>query len=797
MSPARPEPEPPAPNPIPDEGVSRAATVVINPETEVTVAEPAAVPASSPDVRLAPGTRLGRYEVRDHLGGGGMGQVYLATDPVLHRDVAIKVLADRFARDPVLCERFLIEARAAARLNHPNTVAIHELGEEGPNRFLVMELITGGTIGAEVERRGRIPVGEATRIVADACRGLIAAHELGLIHRDIKPDNLMRTAQGGVKITDFGLAKLIGGEVSTHAATITGAGQVVGTPSYMSPEQCLGKPLDLRSDIYSLGATYYTLLTGLKPYQDAGGVLQVMFAHCQTPPPDVRLAIPDVPEGPRRIIRRAMAKEPADRYPDAAAMLEDLVGVLIELGEITDPALRPPTPSGPLRPVPAAPVDAPRAESRSISRRALLAMAGGGLAVAAGIGGGIWYLKGWRGGSEAGAVAAKPSGPPIRVGILHSFSGTMAASESAVADATILAVEELNAAGGVLGRPVEAVTADGASDWPTFAREAERLITREHVEALFGCWTSASRKEVVPVVERHGQLLFYPVQYEGLEDSPSVIYLGATPNQQIIPAVRWLYAFQDKRRFYLVGSDYVFPRTANAIIKDQLAQIGAEMAGERYLRIGGADVDPIVEEIAALRPQVILNTINGDSNIPFFRALRRAGITPAEIPTVSFSIGEQEIRSLDAADMAGDYAAWNYFQTLDTPENRAFVARIKGRYGPQRVVTDPMEAAYIGVKLWAEAVRSAGETTPARVRAALAGREFAAPEGPVRVDPENFHLHKTPRIARIRDDGQFDVVWGAVKPEPPVPFPETRTRAQWQSFLDGLRDGWGGRWAAP
>lgn len=267
---------------------------------------------------------------------------------------------------------------------------------------------------------------------------------------------------------------------------------------------------------------------------------------------------------------------------------------------------------------------------------------------------------------------------PIKVGVLHSLTGTMAISATSVCDATLLAIEELNAAGGVLGRRIEPVVADGKSDWPTFASEAERLITREHVAVVFGCWTSAGRKTVKPIFEKHDHLLFYPVQYEGLEQSPNIIYTGAAPNQQILPAVKWSFDHLG-RRFFLVGSDYVFPRTANAIIKAQVTALGGEIVGEEYLRLGSSEAAAVVQKIVQARPTVILNTINGDSNVAFFAALRGAGITPARIPTVSFSLAEGELRHMDARTMAGDYAAWNYFQSVDSPENRRFVEAFRAR----------------------------------------------------------------------------------------------------------------------
>ena len=384
---------------------------------------------------------------------------------------------------------------------------------------------------------------------------------------------------------------------------------------------------------------------------------------------------------------------------------------------------------------------------------------------------------------------------PIRVGVLHSLTGTMAISERAVVNATLLAIDEVNQSGGVLGRRIEAVVRDGASDAPAFAREAERLILNDRVAATFGCWTSASRKQVKPIVERHRHLLFYPVQYEGLEQSPYIVYTGAAPNQQIIPAVRWAAANLG-RRFYLVGSDYVFPRTANAIIRDVVGILGGAVVGEDYLLLGSRETRPIVERIQRARPDVILNTINGDSNIAFFEDLRRAGITPDNVPTMSFSIAETELSSMNLAHVAGDYAAWNYFQSIERDENRVFLKRLRDAYGTSRVAADPMEAAYVAVHLWALAVTDARSTDTEAVRRALGDQSYPAPQGVVYVDPETQHTWKMVRIGRIRPDGQFDIVWESGKPVRPVPYPPYRSRADWDAFLDSLYNGWRG-WANP
>lgn len=398
----------------------------------------------------------------------------------------------------------------------------------------------------------------------------------------------------------------------------------------------------------------------------------------------------------------------------------------------------------------------------------------------------------------AGALVAgacrERSGDAIRVGVLHSLTGTMAISETSVVDATRLAFEQINAAGGILDREVLPIVVDGQSDADIFAREAERLVVTERVDAVFGCWTSATRRTVKPIFERTDNLLFYPVQYEGLEQSPNIVYTGASPNQQIIPAVKWSFDNVGKRAF-LIGSDYVFPRTANALIRAQVDALRGQIVGEAYLRLGSTDVDAVVKEIVATKPDVILNTVNGDTNVALFRALRRANVTSASLPVMSFSVAEDELRIIDPEDVIGNYATWNYFQSVDTPENASFVKSFRERYGQERVTDDPMEAAYLGVHLWKQAVVEAQSTDPKRVRDALGRQSYQAPEGLVSIDSATQHTWKTVRVGRVRGDGQFDVVWTSDKPVRPVPYPIQRTKDEWERFLTELHDGWGGAWA--
>lgn len=363
-----------------------------------------------------------------------------------------------------------------------------------------------------------------------------------------------------------------------------------------------------------------------------------------------------------------------------------------------------------------------------------------------------------------------PSKPPIKVGVMHSLSGTMAISEVAIKDVVLMAIDEINAEGGLLGgRKVVPIVEDPASDWPTFAEKSKKLILSDNVCSVFGCWTSASRKACLPVFEKYNHLLWYPVQYEGNECSQNVIYSGAAPNQQTCPAVTWLLK-QGKKRFYLLGSDYIFPRTTNMIIKAQLEAEGGVLVAEEYTPLGHMEYSTVVNKIKAARPDVIFNTVNGDSNVAFFKQLKAAGITAKDIPVMSVSIAEEEVRGIGGENIAGHYAVWNYFMSQDTPENKVFVENYKNRFGQDRVTDDPIEAQYINVKVWAMAVEKAGSDNVSAIREAARGLEYLAPEGPVRLDSENQHYWKIVQIGKHLENGQFKIVWSTPGPVRPMPW---------------------------
>jgi len=748
------------------------------------------------------GQKLGKYQILEIVGQGGMGVVYRAHDPMIERDVAIKLLAEHLTTDDTATKRFMAEARAAGKLSHPNVTAIYEICHDEPRYYIVMEYVEGGSLDTEVEQSGARSVLNATRAIIDACQGVAAAHAANLIHRDIKPANFMRAADGSIKVTDFGLAKTLA-NTNRH---ITQTGAVLGTPYFMSPEQCMGKTLDPRTDVYSLGASYYCLLTGKQPYEDTDSVPQLMFSHCHGPIPNPCDHDPTIPAECARIIARAMAKAPEDRYQSVNEMIVDLQSLFATMSGQAHIAL--PSESGSnaalATTLTATAPSFAQASNVAVTppleipaRRTAIFVAAGAL-LAAILGGGLYMYRSSgdaTGAAASAAGAAALADEPVKVGIIHSMSGTLATSATVVVDATLFAIDEINANGGLLGRKIQPVVVDGRSDWNLFATETERLIAQEKVVAIFGCWTSASRKAVKPVVEENDHLLLYPLQYEGLESSPNIIYLGAAPNQQIIPSLDWAVDTLGKRTFFIVGSDYLFPRAASEIIKDHLKKLGAEVVGEQYLPLGSPRTEPIVEAIRSAQPDMILNLINGDSNVSFFRELREGGITSEKTPTLSYSLDEQGMKSLMTPEIAGDYAAWSYFDSLDTPESKDFVARFQQRY-PGRAITDAMEAAYSSVLLWAAAVEDSKSFDPKTVRRTMLTIRPMTPSGELRIDPDNNHAYKTPRIGQIQPDGQCLIVWSADKPLAPNPFPESRTSVEWKAFLNDLYNGWNKNWSA-
>ncbi len=376
----------------------------------------------------------------------------------------------------------------------------------------------------------------------------------------------------------------------------------------------------------------------------------------------------------------------------------------------------------------------------------------------------------------------------IKVGILHSLSGTMAISETPLKDMALMSIDDINAHGGVLGKQLEPVIVDPASNWPLFAEKARQLLTQDNVAVVFGGWTSVSRKSVLPVFEELNGLLFYPVQYEGEEMSPNVFYTGAAPNQQAIPAVEYLLSEEGgaAKRFILLGTDYVYPRTTNKILRAFLHTKGIEDKDieEVYTPFGYSDYQTIVGNIkkfSAGGKTAVISTINGDSNVPFYKELANQGIKATDVPVIAFSVGEEELRGIDTKPLVGNLAAWNYFQSVDNPTNKQFVEHWKAYAKANKlpnadsaVTNDPMEATWVGMHMWAQAVEKAQSTDVDKVRAAMTGQTYAAPSGfTLTMDQTNHHLHKPVMIGEIEADGQFNVVWqtdAPIRAQPWSPF---------------------------
>ncbi|RVU21944.1 urea ABC transporter substrate-binding protein [Methylobacterium oryzihabitans] len=397
-----------------------------------------------------------------------------------------------------------------------------------------------------------------------------------------------------------------------------------------------------------------------------------------------------------------------------------------------------------------------------------------------------WLARAAVAGGMALAAGAATAQETIKVGILHSLSGTMAISETTLKDAMLMLIEEQNRKGGLLGKKLEAVVVDPASNWPLFAEKARELIAKDKVTAVFGCWTSVSRKSVLPVFKELNSVLFYPVQYEGEESERNVFYTGAAPNQQAIPAVDYLMKEEKVERWVLEGTDYVYPRTTNKILEAYLKSKGvkAEDISINYTPFGQSDWQSRVSSIksfgSAGKKTAVVSTVNGDANVPFYKELANQGVKATDIPVVAFSVGEEELAGIDTKPLVGHLAAWNYFMSIDTPANKDFIAKWHAfTKNPKRVTNDPMEAHYIGFNMWVKAVEKAGTTDPDKVIDALPGTKQANLTGGTSEMLPNHHITKPVFIGEIKDNGQFDVVW---KTEGLIPG------EAWSKQLDGSKD---------
>ncbi len=404
-------------------------------------------------------------------------------------------------------------------------------------------------------------------------------------------------------------------------------------------------------------------------------------------------------------------------------------------------------------------------------------------------------LVGWRP-IKTVAYLFRRTQPPIRLGLLHSQTGQLAISEKSLLDAEILAIEEINAAGGIDDRQVVWSSPDCRSDPTIFATEARRLIEQDKVATLFGTWTSECRKAVLPVLDEHTSLLFFPGNFEGIERSPRMIYTGGIANQSVLPAVRWAYDSLNARRFAVVGLEEVWSRCSSEIAKDGVKASGAEVVADGYTTIMSPNVEPMVEAIRQAKPDVVLNFLFGDSNLAFYAAMRRAGMPPDKMPIIAFGFAEDESRRFPQADVVGQYAAWNYFQSVSRPENVEFVRKFRARYGENRVIGDPMIAAYNGIKFWAQAASEVGPDNSAALLDNLGRQSMDAPDGIVTIDMESQAVWRPFHLGRLLPNGQFEIIWSIDKPIRPVMFVGTRTSEQWKDLMEGLKTRWQGRWSA-
>lgn len=725
---------------------------------------------------------LGCYRIRGILGEGGMGVVFDAEDSQLCRRVALKILKPELARTPVVRERFLQEARAAAALPPEYVVAIYHIGSEGDVPYLAMQYLEGESLEQYLQCTGRLSASETARLGRDIALGLSAAHEKGLIHRDIKPANIWLekvpgSASPRVKLLDFGLARAAGG-----VSTLTASGVVIGTPHYMAPEQARGMRLDHRCDLFGLGCVLYRALTGRTPF-DGPDLWSLLSSLAVDEPPPILERAPDTPAELVALVHQLLSKAPSRRPASAREVAERLGG---SLGAPTI-SFHSPVPHS----VPHAAKE-PRKDGPS--RFGLGLLLGGILAML------VLVLGAW-GWIKANTRSVSPNidcslqGHPIPVGVLHALSGPLASTSVPIIEATKLAIDEINDQGGVLGSRVEPILVDCSLDEKAIAESAHRLILENHVCALFGCCSPTSRKQLLPIVEKHNHLLFYSLPCEGLEQSPNIIYVGAASNQQIIAALQFATGTLHKRRLFLAGTDNVYSRTLHAILSDCLAESSdVRIVGEMFFPLAGSDFKDVAAKITVSKADAIFNTISGDTNVAFFRALRDAGITVETTPVLSFGLGENELRTLPVEHIQGNYAVWSFFPNSNRPENTAFVHKFQKRYGEHRVVTDAMESAYVTVHLWARAATEAGDSQPAAVRPALRGLQTNGPGGPVRIDPDNQYAWKAMRVAQIGERGQFQIVWSSEEPVSPQPFPPSRKREQWLRLQTELQEKWGGRW---
>lgn len=751
--------------------------------------------------------RLGIYRLTGVLGEGGMAVVYDSIESGLERAVALKILKGEL-RDDASRERFYREARTLASLRSERVVQVYAVGETNGMPFLAMEKLHGETLADRLKRDRWLPVAEALSVARETAEGLSDLHAHGLIHRDVKPDNLwLETDRDGrvlrVKLIDFGIARHVGGD-----PTLTTPGLVVGTPVYMAPEQAAGRQVDERADLYSLGCVLYRSLSGRTPFDDAPpdplAVIRAVLAGDAKP---IQEILPSLSPSVVELVERLMEHDPEKRMGPSdrpAARLRELEHEersatsktqIIAAGSHT--ARR----------------AARKAQPWSIAFGAAIVLS----SLVFGAGALVYRLRPDLFAAGAPPVAAPtkppaasvptpPAGAPIPIGVLFSQTDAAAVHELPLIDAVRLAVEEINQAGGVLGRPIEAEIADGASDERTFARAAARLIEEKRVAAIFGCGRSAYRRAVEEVCEAPSRdvLLFCPADDEGLDESEHVVRLGGAPNQTVAPLVKYLYADLRKRRMFLVGEDSAYSRAVEEVAAYEFEQLAGSVVGKARLPRGETELKPMIDEILASKADVVVCSSTGIELAVIFRAFRRARIAPPEIPVAWLALSEADLPHFPAP-LAGDFAAGGSFPSRDAlplagaadePPESGFARRWRLRYGAGRRVDPTMESAYLAVHLWKRAVEKADSLRTWDVRVALRGPPLETPLGPLKIDPLSLHAWRAGRVAKIvvDDEGRpkFEVVHRTPGPIEPVVFPSWKSRQEWQDFVGRLRAEWGG-----
>lgn len=771
-------------------------------------------PGGSPvDPRL--GTKVGKYQILSPGGTGVIGIAYESLDEELQRQVAVEFLPQELQGLPAVGRLFVQAAQLTARVVHPNSVTVLDVGFSNSHPYLVRELLLLMSAQARLQAKGHYPWPVATRIIADLCAALRSAHARDLVHGDIRPASIWFSPAGVVKLGALGLTMR-----GVEDASSPQLDPWPRTPHFLSPEQAIGRSGDARSDLYSLGATYYALLTGQPPFPGEDAT-QVLRAHIKTSIPDPRAVVSGIPEQCVLVLRHAMEKERDARYQTAAELAEALERILVGVPGRNDSVLVMEE-----RALAVHSADALRTsqsgqaggqgsaggaqgQAGEWSRRRFLGLSA--LGTLGAMGGEYLLLR--RGGQgvsgrpvELDAPAKKPdvatsaSLPPFKIGVLHSLSGTLAVSEHPLADASLLAIEELNARGGVLGRQLQPVVVDGKSEVTVnsaFTRGAERLLSQDKVVAVFGGYGSSGRKFITPYFEKYNQLLFYPALYEGLEESQNVIYTGSTPNQIGLPAARWCMETLSAKAFFLIGTDGLRAHAFNAIVQEGIEKLGGEVVGSHYSLVGELDFAAVVKKIEASEPQVILNLLVGDSVVFFFKALVEANITSRTLPVVSFSMSENELTQVGNLSLSGNYVVRSRFPQVDPAAEDSFSRLFQEKYGKHRPVSDTMEAAYYGVYLWAAAVAKAGTVEVNAVRQALKQQEYTLGDVRISVDASTNHTWKVFQLGRLRSDNSIETIQTAEAPLPPIPFPPPRARADWESFRTALYQQWGGNWANP